>query len=94
MIREILDVTTVMLAFIAMIACLDRVVSIKRNYLRRFFVVATFASALLLVCQTSWLMTFMAGLDISPDTTNLAWDVFNSTVALSYIYLAWTTRRK
>jgi hypothetical protein len=90
MTRIILDVLVIAAAVIAFVASFDAALQAKRYSDRVLFWCQMGCSVLLLLCQTSWLMTSLAGLGVSPDATNYAWDAFNLAVAITFIAAAWS----
>jgi len=90
MTRLILDVLVIAMAVIAVAACFDAALQAKRRSDRVLFWCKMVCSILLILCQTSWLMTSLAGLGVSPDATNYAWDAFNLAVAITFIAAAWS----
>jgi len=91
--RIIFDVIVMAMSAISLVACIDSALQANRVNDRRVFWLASFCSALFILCQSSWVLASAAGVDVSPEFTNWLWDVFNASVMITFITLAWTRFR-
>ena len=89
---HLLEALSIPLAAAAAAIALERAMNASRRTDRMFFGMATFASVLLVLAQSSWFAQVMNGMDIDTEVNNATWAVFNLLVAASYSYAAWTHR--
>ena len=88
--REVFDILTIALAALALVACVDGILKCQRKSDRSLFALKLWCCVLLLICQSSWATASVAGLVESPDATNWLWDLFNSSVMITFMVSAWT----
>ena len=88
--RTTLDIIVMALAAIAAVSSFDYYLKARRKNDKHMALAKFFTVVLFIVCQSSWLMASLAGLGMSPETTNWAWDIFNASVMGIFIASSWT----
>jgi len=86
------ELAPVFLAVIASVLCAVRASS-EVGRLRWFFTLATIASVLLILAQTSWWSVLVFQLQsvmpyIDDDIANMVWTIFNTTVMIAFMVSA------
>jgi len=91
------ELAPVILAMASALLCSVRA-SVERGRLRVFFTLATIASVLLILAQTSWWSVIIFQLkEVTPyiddDAANMVWTLFNITVTIAFIVSAFERER-
>lgn len=92
--RAIVDFLAIALAAMAIIACSDAAQRARRSFDSKLLVAKSIIAFWFLLCQSSWVMSSLAGLKIAPLFTEYSWDVFNISVMTVFMVGAWAKRHR
>jgi hypothetical protein len=92
--RATIDILAIALAALAIVACFDSGQKIRRGVGRWLMIAKAAVAGWFLLCQSSWVMSRLAGLTYSPIFTEYSWDVFNISVMILFLVSAWTKNLK
>jgi hypothetical protein len=90
--RAIVDILAITLAAIAVLACLEASKRARRSLDRNLMYAKAAAAFWFLLCQSSWVMSSLAGLTYAPIFTEYSWDVFNISVMATFMVSAWAKK--
>lgn len=92
--RHIFELSPIILALIASFVCSLRYQRDRRKHDRVAMILATLACVTLLVAQSSWWATTLAGNLVGTEFSNMLWTLFNNLVMLTFILIAWPRSSK
>jgi len=90
--RAIIDILAITLAAIAVLACIEASKRTRRALDRNLMYAKAAAAFWFLLCQSSWVMSSLAGLTYAPIFTEYSWDVFNLSVMAIFMVSAWAKK--
>ena len=87
--RTFFELFPLVLAVVSAAFCSMRYQRDRRKHDRLAMICGTLASVMLVVAQTSWVATHLAGDLVGENFANVIWTLFNNLVMLTFIFIAW-----